>query len=129
VLPEPLPSLVLGQLQTDNKDRHLSLAEPVSPHQPPLVLLSRMKSRQFVAVLLSRCAKIASIHIFSWRLGANPAMTALRVTKQLVVRILYVGRFFRFAASALSLRNGRDRGQTSARKCTSDAVSASSLRP
>jgi len=31
VLPEPLPSLVLGQRQTDNKDRHLSLAEPVSP--------------------------------------------------------------------------------------------------
>src|SRR5262249_38406629 len=27
--------------------------------------------------------------------------------------------FFRFAASALSLRNGRERGQTSARKCTS----------
>ena len=27
--------------------------------------------------------------------------------------------FFRFAASALSLRKGRERGQTSARKCTS----------
>jgi hypothetical protein len=39
------------------------------------------------------------------------------------------GFFFRFAASVLSLRNGRERGQTSARKCTSVPVSASSFRP
>src|SRR5262245_12525575 len=42
---------------------------------------------------------------------------------------LYVRDFFRFAASALSFRKGRERGQTSARKCTKDDVSASSLRP
>src|SRR5262249_16896567 len=37
--------------------------------------------------------------------------------------------FFRVAAAALSLRNGRDRGHTSARKCTSVPVSASFLSP
>ena len=37
--------------------------------------------------------------------------------------------FLRLAASALSLRKGRERGHTSPRKCTSVPVSASSLRP
>src|SRR5262249_10172681 len=36
---------------------------------------------------------------------------------------------FRLAAAALSLRNGRERGHTSARKCTSVPVSASSFSP
>jgi hypothetical protein len=35
--------------------------------------------------------------------------------------------FFRLAAAALSLRKGPERGHTSARKCTSALVSASSL--
>jgi hypothetical protein len=35
----------------------------------------------------------------------------------------------RLAASALSLRKGRERGHTSARKCTSVPVRASSLSP
>ena len=34
-------------------------------------------------------------------------------------RSRYAGLRLRFAAAALSLRNGRERGQTSARKCTS----------
>jgi len=37
--------------------------------------------------------------------------------------------FLRLAASALALRNGRDRGHTSARKCTREPASASSLGP
>jgi hypothetical protein len=37
--------------------------------------------------------------------------------------------FLRLAASALSLRNGRERGHTSARKCTSEPASVSSLSP
>ena len=37
--------------------------------------------------------------------------------------------FLRLAASALSRRIGRERGQTSARKCTSVPVRASSFRP
>jgi hypothetical protein len=77
---------------------------------------------------------VPGIHAFSlsfdcrsktWMAGTSPAMTALRV----IVQCRYVRDFFRFAASALSLRKGRERGHTSARKCTRDDVSASSLMP
>src|SRR5437899_7676140 len=74
---------VLGQLTNRQQRQALTLAEPVSPHQPPFVLLSRLKLRQFVAVVLPRCAKIASIHIFSY---GGPAIVATH--EQLVARVL-----------------------------------------
>ena len=44
-------------------------------------------------------------------------------------RVLLSSAIWRLAAAALSLRKGRERGQTSARKCTSVPVSASSFKP
>ena len=122
MLPEPLP---LQSWATTNRQQRQALivGGACLAHQPPLVLLGSLKLRRFVAVVLSTCAKIASIHILSyggWLLTRHDAESH---------EVADTHRFFRLAASALSLRNGRERGHTSAKKCTSDAVSASSLRP